>query len=168
MTFDIVHVFRNISLASYEAMYYDETFNQEMMPVAGLKSRTMLERREENGVLHRKIRVVPLRDFPPPINKFVKEELSYIEHSSFDRASHRQLWRSEVNVLPGKLHLAGDLSFRAVDGGVERRVTGEMKVDVFGVGKIIEKMIIDDLKKTYDRVAAFSQRWIDEGKAPTS
>lgn len=164
MRFDIVHTFKNISLTAYEELFFDEAFNTAMMPTAGVKRREVLSQEETGGVLRKRLRVFPERDFPPPVNKLIKGELSYVELAEFDRAKHRQTWTSEISVMPDKIKMAGEISFRDVPGGVERRITGECSVDLFGIGKMVEKLITDNLKETYDKIAAFTQRYIDDSK----
>jgi hypothetical protein len=165
MRFDIAHVFKNITLADYENLFFDDSFNEAMKPVAGLKKRETLERREENGKLIKKTRVFPERDFPGPIKKLIDGELSYTEDSTFDRATHTLEFRSKVSVLSDKIKLGGTIHFREVAGGIERRIVGEAGVSVFGLGGMIEKAIVDNLKETYDKIAKFTQEWIDGNKA---
>jgi hypothetical protein len=162
--FTIKHVFRNITLEAYERLFFDEAFNDAIMPIAGLKSRVQVELKEENGIVHRKTRVIPIRDFPPPINKLVSGELSYVEVADFHRAEHRHVWRSDISVMPDKIKMGGDITFAPSGDGVVRTVTGECKVSIFGIGGIVEKIIVDNIVETYDKVARFTQRWIDDGK----
>jgi len=165
MKFSIKNVFTGITLAQYESLFFDKTFNEAMMPVAGLKRREELEAREEKGIIHRRLHVVPERDFPPPLNKFIKGELSYIEIGAFDPAAHHQKWTSEISVLPDKVKLGGDVTFKAVPAGVERVVSGTCTVSIFGLGGVIEKIIVDNLEETYAKVSKFTQQYIDAGKA---
>ena len=40
----------------------------------------------------------------------------------------------------------------------------EVKVSVFGVGGMIEKLIIKDLEDSYGKSADYTNRWVREGK----
>jgi hypothetical protein len=62
-----------------------------------------------------------------------------------------------------KVECAGTIEFRPVDGGVRRLVEGAIKVKLFGVGGMVEKLIVADIERSYVKAAAFTQRWIDEG-----
>ncbi len=165
MKFHLEHTFKNVDLAAYEAIYLDETFNRALMPIAELKSREELERREEGRRLFRKVKVVPQRNLPAVVKKLVNGDIVSVEESWFDRDKHRIEWQQHLSILPGKLRVAGSVEFVPVSGGVRRVLTGDVDVDVFGIGKIIEKTVVDNLKETYDKIALFTQKWIDEGRA---
>jgi len=162
MKFDFAHTFKNITLEKYEELFFDEAFNEAMKPVAELKSREMLEKREENGKIIRKIRVVPSRNFPGPVKKLMGDgELSYMEDNSFDKVTHVLDWRSKTSVLTDKIKMSGQIIFSQSPAGVQRRVTGEVSVSVFGLGGMVEKLIVDNIRETYDKIATFTQKWID-------
>ena len=51
MKFEISHTFRNIDVDRYIKLFFDETFNEAMKPIAGLKSRELLEKKDEPGFM---------------------------------------------------------------------------------------------------------------------
>lgn len=165
MRFKIEHSFSRISREAYERLFVDEEFNAALKPVCALRSRELLERREEGGRLFRKVRVVPERDFPPAIKKLITGELSYTEESWLDPTRHVLDWTSKTSILTEKLSLSGQVSFHEIPDGCRRVLEGEIKVNVFGVGRLVEKGIIDNLEETYDKIALFTQQWIDKSRA---
>ena len=166
MKIDVAHTFKNITLEKYVALFFDDAFNEAMKPVADLKERVTLEKKEVDGKIVRKVRVVPTRNFPGPVKKIMGDgELSYIEDNSFDPKTHVLDWNSKVSVLTDKIKMSGKIYFKEVPGGVERRVTGDAVVSVFGVGGMIEKVVVDNIRETYDNIARFTQKWIDDGRA---
>ena len=65
--------------------------------------------------------------------------------------------------MTDKITSSGTFSFRADGNGVVRRVDGDVKVAIFGVGGLVERGIIADVEKSYAQAAEFTQRWIDNG-----
>ena len=62
--------------------------------------------------------------------------------------------------LGAKFSAGGEFVFREVDGGVERELWGEINVKVFGVGKMIETLIVTDVEKSYETAAAQTSQYI--------
>ena len=62
-----------------------------------------------------------------------------------------------------KVDAGGDFSFGEKGGKVQRIIEGEVKVKLFGVGKLIEKFVVADIGKSYNEAAKFTQKWIDDG-----
>lgn len=169
MNFSIEHTFRNIALLDYEQkVFLDETFNEAIKGVAGLRSRQLLERKDDQGKLYRRIRMQPEREFPAVMKKMLNGDLITTEESWFDSARHVVEWKSTLSVLSDKVKLVGKVEFAEVPGGVRRRLTGSIDVSVFGVGKIIEKAVVDDLTATYEKISKFTQAWIDDKKHLTA
>lgn len=165
MNFTIEHTFKNISVADYELrVFMDERFNEAIKGVAGLRSRELQERKEEGGKVYRRIRMQPEREFPAVMKKLLNGDLITTEESWFDAARHVVEWTSKLSVLADKVKLSGRVEFTEVPGGVRRKLTGSIDVSIFGVGKVVEKAVVDDLTSTYEKIAAFTQRWIDEKK----
>lgn len=165
MNFTIEHTFRNISRDDYEQkVFLSEVFNDAIKSVAGLRSRELLDKKDEGGRLFRRVRMQPEREFPAVIKKLLNGDLISTEESWFDAAKHTVEWQTKLSVLADKVKLTGRVEFVEVPGGVKRRLTGNIDVAVFGVGRIIEKTVVDDLVSTYEKIAKFTQTWIDGRK----
>jgi hypothetical protein len=166
--FEISHTFRKIDVDRYLKLFFDDAFNEAMKPIAGLKSREVLEKKEEGGLLHRKVRVVPIREFPGPLKALLKGgELSYLENTTMDWAKKVQKFSSELN-FTDKIKISGEIHFTATaNGDTKRTLFLDVTASIFGLGGMIEKVTRDNLQETYDKIAQFTQKWIDDGKAPT-
>jgi hypothetical protein len=167
MKFEISHTFRNIDVDRYIKLFFDEPFNEAMKPIAGLKSREVLEKKDEPGFMRRKVRVIPIRDFPGPMKALLKGgELSYLENTTMDWTKKVQSFSSELS-FTDKIKIGGEIHFTAAPGGgAIRTLRIEITASIFGIGGMIEKTTRDNLIETYDKIAAFTQKWIDDGKAP--
>src|SRR5688572_23328864 len=98
MKFEISHTFRNIDVDRYIKLFFDDAFNEAMKPIAGLKSREVLEKKDEPGFMTRKVRVVPIRDLPGPMKALLKGgELTYLENTRMDFARKVQTFSSSLS-----------------------------------------------------------------------
>lgn len=164
MKFKCEHRFRNITLAQYEALYFDEAFNDAMCENVGLQ-RTLLKREQNGPRIHREVRVSPNREVPAPVAKILgSAKLEYVEHVDYTFGSNRGTWLTISSVMTDKLDTRGTMAFGEQGGSVVRTVEGDINVKIFAVGGVIEKFIVADVEKSYASAAAFTQQWIDAGK----
>ena len=161
MKYDVAHVLLRVSPARCAEIFFDPAFAQAMKSAAGTKSLEVLERDDDGARVRRRMRIVPERGVPAPFRAMVRGEIAIVEESVFDRAALCVTWRSVPTVLTEKLELSGTTTFRAVESGVERRIAGEVRVRVAGVGAMIERMLVSDLTAAQGRIARFAQEWID-------
>ena len=68
MKFSSEHIFRSISLAQYEALYFDEAFNEALCKEVKL-DRTLDSMENKGGTMHRAVTVGPDREVPAPVAK---------------------------------------------------------------------------------------------------
>ncbi|MCC6806360.1 MAG: DUF2505 family protein [Deltaproteobacteria bacterium] len=167
MKFEISHTFKNISVDRYTKLFFDDAFNDAIKPIAGLKSREVLEKRDEGPLMHRRTRVIPDRDFPGPMKALLKGgELSYEETTTMDWNRRIQTFSSKLN-FTDKIKIGGEIHFtEAPNGGTKRTLYLDVTANIFGLGGMIETKTKENLIETYNKIARFTQQWIDDGKAP--
>lgn len=165
MKFRADHTFRGIDLPTFERLYFDDGFGQALC--VAVKLVRALERFDEHdGRIHRAVRVGPDREIPPAAQAVLGgKRLDYTEHIDYVRGAYEGVWRTVPSLMPDKVQCAGAFRFVAVPGGVRRVVEGDIVVRLFGVGGIVEKVIVGDVERSYAQAAEFTQRWIDDGKA---
>mgnify|MGYP001583559842 CR=1 FL=1 len=164
MKFRIENRFRGITLADYEKLYFDEPFNEAMCKALGLQ-RTLVDRKEEGGRMRRVVRVSPDREIPGPVQKVLGgAKIEYTEHVDYALGSGRGTWKTISSLLTDKVDSQGSIAFAERAGHVERVVDGDIKVSIFGLGGLVEKFIVADVEKSYEKAAEFTQAWIDKGR----
>lgn len=163
MRFDLAYRLRGITPSRCAELFFDARFAQATKAAAGAKSLEEMERREEGARVHRRIRVVPDRAVPAPLRALLRDEVAFIEDSVFDRDSLTIEWRSTASLWSDRFDLSGRTTFRAAGDDVERRIVGELRVRATGVGSMIERLLVGDMKETHGRITQLAQRWIDEG-----
>ncbi|HEX8791269.1 MAG TPA: DUF2505 family protein [Polyangiaceae bacterium] len=163
MRFDLAFRLRGITPSRCAELFFDPRFAQATKAEAGAKSLEELERREEGRRVHRRIRVVPDRTVPAPLRALLRDEVAFVEDSVFDRDALTVEWRSNASVWSDRFELSGKTTFRAAGDEVERRILGELRVRANGVGGMIERLLVADMKETHGRITRLAQRWIDDG-----
>ena len=154
----------NIDFERYQAVYFSEEFNRLAMSAAKLRERKLCahevlpDRRESRTVL-----VVPAIALPAPIKKlFGERAIEYRELTVFDPKTRSA--RVEVKSAAGDLvRVGGDVRFVEERGGVTLHFQGEVRVRVFGLSTMIERVIVSQVKDRYAAIGKMLQRYLDEG-----
>lgn len=158
MKFRAEATFTDIPQAKYEELYFDNEFNDEMCKAVRLE-RTLLKLEKTGNVLVRHTRVAPIgREIPTPVAKAIgASRIEYVEELTYDFEKHSGVWQTISSVLPDKVETKGTLTIKANGAGCTRISEGEVTVKVFGVGGLIEKVIIGDVEKSYEDAARFTR-----------
>ncbi len=162
MKFRVEHLMKDISLANYEKLYFDEEFNTALCKAVKL-SRTLDKRDLKDGFLKRSVRVGPEREIPAPVAKILgASRIEYTEHLEYKMGSNKGTWKTVSSIMTDKVESSGTFEFKEHKGGVQRIVEGDIRVKIFGVGGIVEKFIVADVEKSYADAAQFTQKWISD------
>ena len=163
MKLRVKHTFSGITLEQYGELYFEESFNEYLCRGVNL-TRNVKEKNLNGTALTRVTTVSPDREIPAPIAKVIKmDRLQYDEELQYDTAAFKGSWKIMVpGPIGSKFSARGEFIFREVAGGVERELWGDITVKVFGVGSMIEKLILADVEKSYETAAAQTSQYISE------
>lgn len=168
MRFTIEDTFAT-TLARFEALLDDPALYPRMArELPGIERIEVLASEERDGVLRRRVRYTPRAEGKIPAfarGRVSAEMLVFVEESAFFRAEHRIDYRVEPNLPPRwREHFAshGRFLLTAVPGGVMRRIEGEVQVRVPVVGRLVERILVDDLRQSFAADAAVLRRWLAE------
>ena len=156
---------RGVSFERCRTAYFSEAFNQEVMPVTGLSAREVVESSTLPGEReYRRVRMVPKVHLPRPVLRLLEgHEIAYYEVTTYDPAA--QTAELHIESEAGEVvQVAGVVSFTESGAEVVTRFRGEAKVAVFGVGRLIEKLIVSEVTKRYARVEQLLQEYLDAGR----
>jgi hypothetical protein len=123
-----------------------------------------LSRKEVDGKLFRDVKATPyVGELPGALKAVIGDGLSYEERGVFDRKNHRY----ELDAIPSRM--ADKVStkikmFTTVTGENRCRLNVEVTVTarIFMVGTLLEQKTLGDLRRSYDKNGAFSNRYIRE------
>ena len=157
------HVYHGIDPAAFAEMYFSEAYNRAIAPLVSMAERS-IESLEtlEDGRVRRRILMKPRVQLPAMLQKLVQgAELAYYEISVFDPVSCIAHYHIETGA-GDLLAIQGTIAFEPVDQGVCRTIDGQIDVSIFGVGKIVERFISQEVSSRYDRIHKYTQQYIDQ------
>lgn len=142
-------------------MFFDPEYNRRVYR-EGLEFEIfeLLEQTEQDGIIERKIRVMPKLDAPRPIRKLIGDALTYEEHGRFDGV------RWESRVVPSRL--ADRVKPQLIqwvepagDDRCVRYVAFDIEVRILGLGKLMEKFLERTYRENYTKAAQWTNRvWL--------
>lgn len=141
-------------------MYWDDGFD-EMLRRDSTVHRDVLEERTEGDVVIRRVRFTPDKELPAAAAKLIgATKLVYEQENRWDKRNSTMHWRVIPTILPGKLDAQGLFKVVATPTGCEQVVDGEIKVNVMLIGGQIEKAVIAEVEKSYEKMAETCREWL--------
>lgn len=163
MKFEMKHSFRCDEETFWGKIFFDEEYNRRLFK-EGLDFAVYepLELREEpSGDKVRRVKTQPRAQMPAPVQKLLGEPTS-IEDGRFHAAQRRWAFKITPHKMAEKIHISGEFRMVPTATGIERQASFEIKVDIFGVGGIVEGFIEKQLREGYDKGALFTNRYLQE------
>lgn len=144
--------------------YWDATRDPALtarMSDAGDVDMTVLEQRVEAGRSHERVRVTPRKELPAVAQRALgTARFTYVQTVDSDDDGMSTTWKVVTDVLSEKVSCNGTSRVVPAPGGCERVIEGEIKVAIPLVGGAIEKVVLDQLEKSYDRAADVLRDWL--------
>lgn len=127
-------------------LYFDNAFNVEMYEQGlDFPSCKIPERSDDGETIHRRMVMTPKIDMPRAVAKVVGDRVGYEEIGHFSRKQGVYHWRLILAAFGPKARVGGTM--RVVphgDGRCRRVVDFEVEVQIFGIGKLVEKTAADN------------------------
>ena len=159
MKFAIDHVFP-APLAVYEALYFDEDFNNSLGDALAM-GRRLLKLERAAGRIVRHVQFAPKQDAGSQASQaFGNSRASFVEELDFDTASHRGTWKTVPNMWAERVRNTGTIAFAGGSDGTHRVVLGEVKVSAFGFGRLVERAVVSEIERNYERTTAFTLAYL--------
>jgi len=155
------------SPSEFWALYWDPELEARLRRGSTV-GREVVEERQEGSVTIRRVRVTPQQELPGPAAAILgTKKLVYEQESRYDAARGVIDWQVVPSFLPGKLDAKGSIKVDPAPGGCVMVVDGHIDVHVRFVGGQIEKAVVAEVEKSYDRVATEVKALLAERKAST-
>ena len=148
-------------------VFFDRDFNMDLfLKELHFPEYSILEQRETDQSIVRKVSGTPKMDVPAPVMKLLGPGFKYVEEGTFDKATKRWSFQMTPNVLHGKLFNKGNMRAEPVGEARVRRIA-EIVVEakVFGVGGLLESTGEKQIRQGWDSSAAFMNRWLKKAQA---
>lgn len=148
----------------FDRIYFNEEFNRRLHEELGFRERVVLEQVDQGDTIFRRVRQVPLHDIPDPFKKALRgASLAYEEETLYHKAQQRADIVVISSIKPDKVKVSGTFWIET-DGPdrCKRLFDVDVKVNIFAVGPMVEKLILKDIVKGHDKSADVTNRYIRE------
>ncbi len=170
MKLEVVHKF-NFPAEEVERVLFDERLppllKERMTTLLDLKP---LSGRREGSVLHREVKYFPKPMISSVAGKKVEPEwMVFTEVSQYDFSTHKGTFKNvpQHHRIAPLLSNQGELLIRSTGpNSCEQVIRTEVKVDVFVVGKIAEKVIGSNGEKMLEEQAAVLRGVLERNELP--
>jgi hypothetical protein len=164
-TLQVEHTFNCSEDTFWDRIFLDTEYNERLFK-GELKFPVWREvsREERGGALHRVLEVVPyVGELPAALKAVVGEGIGYEERGVLSRAAKTYKVEVVPNRMAEKISVKVEMSTTPEgDNRCRRKARAEATVKIFGVGGTIEKRLLSDLERSYQKSADFTNRFIAE------
>jgi hypothetical protein len=165
MEFEIRHRFQTNVDGFWKDVFFDNAFNQNLyLEVLGFRTYEVVdEQHRSDGTVCRTVYYDPAAEVPSVARKILGDKTGYTEKGEFDPKTKR--WRFEVipEMARDKIRMRGEFWVEALGANsVERIARHDIEVSILGVGRMVEKLIQQQMRESYDQAAAFTARYLAE------
>lgn len=164
-SFRVEHVFECGQKTFWEKVFFDEEYNRRLFyDELHFAEWRELERKEEGETVRRYVRALPpVADLPGPLKAVIGEGAGYEERGILDRPKNRYEARVQPNVLGDKVTVSLVFTTEALgEERCRRIVDGSVTARILMVGGLLEQRMISDLKRSYEKSAEFTNRFVAE------
>ena len=115
-----------------------------------------------DDVMRRVVEVEPyVAELPMPIKKAIGESIRYREEGKLDRKTGSYSFRVVPSKLADKILISGKQFTQSLGERRCRRIfEAEVQIKIFGIGSLIEKNVVSDMRKSYDVGADFTHDYL--------
>jgi hypothetical protein len=160
--YTVDQTFRCESVERFAEVYFSDDFNNAVAAEIGLKERRLVELEElGDGRVRRRVRMIPSVELPKALRKLIGDAvITYDEVSTYDPARQETSYWVD-SAVKDRVQVSGTIRFIAAEGGVRRVIDSEVKARVFGLGRVIESLVKNEVQKGYVVIGRFMQDYLD-------
>jgi hypothetical protein len=147
------------SVDDHWKLFLDDEFDRrQYLEGFGFPKYELLEHKDSESQITRKIRVQPKLDVPAAVAKLLGDKFGYVEESVFDKTSRVYRAKMTTNVLSDRLF--SDSVVRVEPAGTANdrcRRTCDLSVEakIFGIGGLVEVALEKNLRDGWEKGAAY-------------
>jgi len=143
-------------------IFFDKDFNIKLYREnLGFPEFTIMDQRETDSEIARKVKGTPKMDVPGPVAKVLGSNFGYTEEGKFNKSTKLWQWKMIPGTMPDKLRNEGTLRIEPIGESKVRRVADLIvEAKIFGIGGLIESSAEKQLRDGWDKSARFMNEWI--------
>ena len=165
MRFVADQVIGGLAPEAYEGLYFDEPFNEALCQALAMRRRLDQRDVDDAGIV-RRVAIAPRRQIPRILRPLLGgRAIEYTEAVSYRWGSLAGSWRLEPAWMADRVRGQGSFRFVADAAGTRRVVDGELSVQIAGVGRLAERLIVEEVERSYRRAAAFTTAYVADHPA---
>ncbi|NUQ76604.1 MAG: DUF2505 family protein [Polyangiaceae bacterium] len=144
--------------------FFDKEFNETLfLKELSFPEYKIIEARETDTEIIRKISGQPKMDLPGPIAKLLGSGFRYTEEGRFNKASKQWSWKMTPSTLADKLRNEGTMRIEKLGEDRVRRIADiTVEAKVFGIGGLLESTTEKELRSGWDKSAVFLRKWVSD------
>jgi hypothetical protein len=164
MNFAFSHDF-DIDADSYWKMFFSPEFFKQMYTDLKMKKFDIAKLEDDGKLFVREVKLEPANAVPGWMQSIVKGT-GYLEKNRMVWGTNSMEVIIETDMFKDRFHMKGTYSLTPLGPAKCRRdFKGEVKVSIPLVGGRIEKYMMEQIRDSYDAVAATTRKWIADKKA---
>lgn len=161
----IEHIYNCDPDTVWDKFFFEEEYNRRLFKEE-LKFPAFEEisHEETDAEIRRSVNVVPdLGPLPGPLKALVGDGLGYREDGILDKVTKRYRTIITPNKMADKVTIRGEMWLEPAGAGKCKRIfICSITAKIFGVGGMLEKTTIENMKKSYEVGADFTNRYLAE------
>jgi hypothetical protein len=160
---ELVHEI-HCSAARMWELFFDDAFNVQMYCEGlGFPKCDVVEKREHEGVVHRRMVMIPKVEVPKPLAKVFGGRIGFEELGDWDKQAGVYRYTLILAALGDKVRIQGTMRLSDHAEGMCRRTTAfETECNLFGIGGLLERTSADNVTHGWNSSAKWINKWLAE------
>jgi hypothetical protein len=161
----VEHVFNCSEETFWTKVFFDDEYNRKLFKESLRFPVWRVIKTEEAGdEVRRTIEASPpIGDLPGPLKAVIGDNAGYEERGVFNKKTHRYQVQVVPNRMADKVSVSVEMWTEAAgDGKCKRFARATATAKIFGVGGLLEKKLLGDLERSYEKSAAFTNAFVSE------
>lgn len=146
-----------LDLDEHWRLFTDDAFDEKLyLEGFGFPHYEVLERRENDNEVFRRIRVTPKLDLPGPVAKLFGARFAYTDDQTFDKRTQGFRSRVTPGVLSDRIYSESVIRAEPAGAGKCRRsIEITVEARVFGLGGLVESSLEKNLRTGWGKAEAY-------------
>jgi hypothetical protein len=161
----VEHVFNCSAQTFWTKVFFDAEYNRRLFQEILKFPVWRVTKTEERGdeVLRTIEASPPVGDLPGPLKAVVGDNAGYEERGVFNKTTQRYKVEVVPNRMSDKISVVVEMWTEPLgDAQCKRYARATATAKIFGVGGLLEKKLLSDLERSYQKSAAFTNTFVSE------
>jgi len=146
-------------------VFFDDEYNRRLFQeILKFPVWRVVKTEEQGDEVRRTIQASPpVGDLPGALKAVVGENAGYEERGVFNKKTHRYQVQVVPNRMSDKITVNVEMWTEAMgDAQCKRFARASATAKIFGVGGLLEKKLLSDLERSYEKSATFTNTFVAE------